>query len=404
VGERRHHDRRTITALLYCHDTFGLGHLRRTLALVAELRRRWPELSALIATGSPLAHRFCLPDGVDYLKLPTVAKQGDGLYAARTLALRFDEISALRRDLLVAAARHLRPDVVLVDNVPGGLAGEVVPALRALRRAGTTRLVLGLRDIVDDPVRVRRAWTHDGSYTLLDEVYDRILVYGDENVFDAVGEYGISAAAAAKTRHVGYLRRIVAVDSRWRRGSLPLVLVTVGGGEDGEPLLRAALAARARTRAARAHWLVVTGPFLARGRRAALAVEAARLPETELVEFVDDLPGAIAAADVVVSMAGYNSVCEILSASRPAVLVPRVQPRTEQLVRARALARRGLVSTIPPDRLTPDVLAREVETLLRRPPSSGQPIDLGGLERAGDELSRLLEADRPAAVGSGGRR
>lgn len=256
MGGCRHHDRRTITALLYCHDTFGLGHLRRTLALVGELRRRWPGLSALIATGSPLAHRFCLPDGVDYLKLPAVAKQGDGLYAARTLALRFDEISALRRDLLVAAARHLRPDVVLVDNVPGGLAGEVVPALRALRRAGTTRLVLGLRDIVDDPVRVRRAWTHDGSYTLLDEVYDRILVYGDENVFDAVGEYGISAAAAAKTRHVGYLRRIVAVDSRWRRGSLPLVLVTAGGGEDGEPLLRAALAARARTRAARAHWVV----------------------------------------------------------------------------------------------------------------------------------------------------
>lgn len=389
-------------ALLYCHDTFGLGHLRRTVAVAEELRRRCPGLSALVATGSPVAHRFRLPDGVDYLKLPAVAKRGDGLYAARTLPLEFDRLLALRRDLLLSAARHLRPQLVVVDNVPGGLAGEATPALEELRRAGTSTLVLGLRDVVDEPSRVRRAWTRDGSYAMLDELYDRILVYGEETVFDAVSEYRFSSRAAAKTRYVGYLQR--AEHGVADPGSPARVLVTVGGGEDGETLLRAALAARSRMPPGAARWLVVTGPFLPAARRAALAAEAARMPGITLVEFVDDLPEAIAESAAVVSMAGYNSVCEILSAGRPAVLVPRVRPRLEQLVRARALERRGLVRVLPPDRLTPDTLAAEIQTLLEPATVPGRPVDLGGLARTGEELIGLLGRDRPAAVLAGGPR
>jgi predicted glycosyltransferase len=153
-----------------------------------------------------------------------------------------------------------------------------------------------------------------------------------------------------------------------------------------------------------ARWLVVTGPFLPAARRAALAAEAARMPGITLVEFVDDLPEAIAESAAVVSMAGYNSVCEILSAGRPAVLVPRVQPRLEQLVRARALERRGLVRVLPPDRLTPDTLAGEIQTLLEPATVPGRPVDLGGLARTGDELIGLLGRDRPAAALAGGPR
>jgi predicted glycosyltransferase len=185
---------RATTALLYCHDTFGLGHLRRTLSLVEALHERRPDLSQLVATGSPLAHGFRLPERVDYLKLPSVAKVGAG-YAARSLPLSLADVTALRTEILTAAARHLRPDLVVVDNVPAGLGGELLPALRELRRSRGTRLVLGLRDIVDEPERIRRAWTRDGSYELLDEVYDRILVYGQPDLFDVAAEYGLSPAA-----------------------------------------------------------------------------------------------------------------------------------------------------------------------------------------------------------------
>src|SRR5204863_5687142 len=115
----------------------------------------------LIATGSPLAHRFPLPPDADYLKLPSAVKVGAGAYEARSLTLPFRDLRALRRDVLRAAATHLRPRVLLVDNVPGGLKRELVPTLRDLKESGC-RLVLGLRDIVDEAERVRRAWSEDG--------------------------------------------------------------------------------------------------------------------------------------------------------------------------------------------------------------------------------------------------
>jgi predicted glycosyltransferase len=385
------------TALLYCHDTFGLGHLRRTLSLVAALHDRRPDVSQLIATGSPLAHAFRLPEGVDYLKLPSVTKEG-GDYAARLRLLPLDEATALRAEILTATARRIRPDLVVVDNVPTGLQGELVPALRELRRTGRTRLVLGLRDIIDEPERVRRAWTRDGSYELLDDLYDRILVYGQPDVFDTAAEYGFSSAAQSKTRFVGYLRR--SDPGHGAETDRPLVLVTAGGGRDGFPLLRTALESRARLRRSDARWIVIAGPFVPRDELAELARVARHVPDTEVREFAGDVPALIASARVVVSMGGYNSVCEILSARRPAVIVPRVEPRLEQLLRARALERRGLVRVVHPDELTSAELARQVDALLATKTVDRAEVDLCGLDRAAAELDLLLAGERAVAGGT----
>jgi predicted glycosyltransferase len=309
-------------------------------------------------------------------------------------------MTALRKDILTAAARHLRPELVVVDNVPAGLRGELLPALCELRRSGQTRLVLGLRDIVDDPERVRRAWTRDGSYELLDELYDRILVYGQPDVFDVAAEYGFSSTAHAKTRYVGYVRRGMPAPARRGRTG-PLILVTVGGGGDGFPLLRTALESRRRL-GTDSRWLVVTGPFLPAHERRTLTRLAAHVDRTEVIEFSRELPALIASADVVVSMGGYNSICEILSARRPAVIVPRVEPRLEQLLRAQALERRGLVRHVHPDELTPARLANEVEALLAADDSRRDDVDLAGLDRATAELDALLAGIQPAAAGVAG--
>src|SRR5215218_5743497 len=121
------------TVAFYSHDTYGLGHLRRTLLLAHALQNRWPGLSQLIVTGSPLAHGFPLPPGADYEKLPSVVKVGRDRYQPAVLPIPFEAVSALRRDLLLATADHVRPDLLVVDNVPAGLEGEIVPALLHLK-------------------------------------------------------------------------------------------------------------------------------------------------------------------------------------------------------------------------------------------------------------------------------
>src|SRR5205823_9309817 len=111
------------------------------------------------------------------------------------------------------AAHHFRPSLLVVDNVPGGLKGELEPALRFLKSI-SCRLILGLRDVIDDAERVRTTWAKEGSYHLLDETYDRILVYGVRDVYDTVAEYGFSEEAAEKTRFTGYIGREPGTPSR----------------------------------------------------------------------------------------------------------------------------------------------------------------------------------------------
>jgi predicted glycosyltransferase len=314
-------------------------------------------------------------------------------------------LRALRRDVLRAAAAHFRPRVLLVDNVPGGLKRELVPTLRDLKESGC-RLVLGLRDIVDEAERVRRAWSEDGSYELLDDVYDRILVYGERDIYDATLAYGFSPKAAAKTRFVGYLGR---EPGRWRpeevRSSLGvdgrrLALVMAGGGGDGSRLLRTVLAGLGRGRRG-FELMLLAGPFLPRDERETLVVDA-REASVRYLDFVDDAASYVGAADAVVSMGGYNSVCELLSVGKPALVVPRVEPRREQLIRAELLSSRGFLRMLHPAELKPRRLSAEFDALLDAPPPPR--LLLNGLPGAADALDELLEEKPEAALVAGGRR
>ena len=394
--------------MLYSHDTYGLGHLRRTLKLATFLRSR-RRLSQLIVTGSPMAHRFELPADADYIKLPSVVKVARESYESRSLGLPFAAIRDLRRDLVLSAARHFRPRVCVVDNVPGGLKGEVVPALHYLKSV-SCRLVLGLRDIVDESDRVRRTWAADESYELLDEAYDLILVYGAREIYDPVTEYGFSRQAAAKTRFVGYLgrerdgrgrgriRRELGVGADQR-----LVLVMAGGGQDGYDLLRTFIdALRLDGDRAPFECLLVGGPLMPPGPQQELR-DLALDRSARHVDFIDDVTSYVEAADAVVAMAGYNSLCELLSAGRPALIVPRVTPRREQLIRAEKLSGRGLLRMLHPSAVTARRLRAEVDRLLEEQ-SAPAVLPLTGLPRAADALDDLLEEApvraEPAGVGA----
>jgi predicted glycosyltransferase len=389
--------------MFYSHDSYGLGHVRRTVTLAHHFRATWPEVGQLVVTGTPAPHACRLPEGAEWIKLPSVVKVGKEEYESRILPIEFEEIRALRRDMLLSAVEHFHPDVLLVDHAPDGLKGELVATLGHLVQASpATRLVVGLRDIVDEPRRVRRSWSAAGVYALLDDVYDLILVYGDEAVYDLVAEYGVSEEAAAKTRYVGYLGRGPAnrpaeeVRAELDLTSDRLVLVTAGGGGDGFQIFRAVLGAqslastRARSKRPPFDCVLVGGPLMDDVHRQSLTRLLPPGSSVRFVDFVEELVDYIAAADIVVSMCGYNSVCEILSFERPAIIVPRVTPRKEQLIRAKILSRRGLARMILPDQLTPRHLLWQIDELLERPVRKVSPLRLNGLQGVTAELEELL--------------
>lgn len=367
--------------LIYGHDTYGLGHLRRNLTLAARLTRDFPTLSILLLTGSPAVRHFGLPDNVDYVKLPAVVKVADDEYHARSLRLQPSEIVQMRTALVEQAVRGFAPDVLLVDHAPTGMKGELLPALEELRRVSPhAYAVLGLRDIIDEPGRVRESWARSDVYALLERHYDAILTYGMRDVLDVADAYGFSAQLAAKLRYCGYLERSAAAAeleaARTQYGRLPgqpLVLVTAGGGGDGYPLLHTYLSSLAEEanedgvegyKGMQPVSIVVTGPFMPETQREELRRLAARLPQVHLIEFADNLIELMGASDLVVCMGGYNTLCEVLSVGARALVVPRIEPRVEQLLRVMAFERLGLVSMLHPDALTPHTMRARIQEML----------------------------------------
>ena len=375
--------------LFYSHDTFGLGNIRRTLLLSQTLAEEYPGAAMLVVTGSPMIQAFRIPDNLDYIKLPCLDRTDADCYRPRFLAAQSSEVNRIRRAILVETVVGFKPDLMIVDKRPGGVDGELLDALRALRRRTTaTRLVLGMRDILDEPERTRSSLRRTRDMATIARYYDEVWIYGEHAIFDPIVEYAFRDDVARKTCFCGYLRRpspaVAAHDGP------PRVLVTTGGGADGAPLITTYLEGLSTLpRGIQLRTTVVFGPQVDAGSRRTILNRFGSLADVEFVDFEPDLTAQYQKADVIVSMAGYNTVCELLSFRRPAVLVPRGNPVGEQLLRARLFAARGLFACIEPHELTPDLLiARVLETLKR--PAAVAPIDLDGLPRIRERVRCLL--------------
>lgn len=389
--------------MLYSHDALGLGHVRRMLAIARAVLERRDDASTLLVTCSPQVDHLPIPQGLDYLKLPSARKSGPGDYRPRTLRLESERFRALRSALVDQAARTFAPQLLLVDKSPLGLMGELARTLEVLRDQAGARLVLGWRDILDASSTMHAEWDRDGTLEMLEHTYDEIWVYGDSSVFDVREAYRLPDAIAERVHHLGYLApRVPDAERRRVRESFgdveaPLALVTVGGGEEGERLVLAYL------RALREHrlpdglrTLVVTGPFMSDAARR--EVESLAGPDAHITPFVPGLEAHVAAADVVIGRAGYNTVCEVLGAATPSVLVPRQLHRDEQVIRARRLSDLGLTELVDEPSLSPPTLARAVRRALARGRVPAHRVQLNGLERTAGRVDALLPRETWSAA------
>ena len=376
--------------LLYSHDTFGLGNIRRTLLLSEELIAQYPGASILIVTGSPMIHAFRIPKGIDYIKLPCLYRVDVGRYAARFLVECTAEVRGTRSAILRESVLGFDPDLMIVDKSPAGVDGELLEALVTLRQQQRrTTLVLGVRDILDEPERTRRILRSNGSFETIDRFYDEVWIYGQQSIFDMVAEYAFPESVASKTKFCGYLKRPISKSSH--NGAPPHILVTTGGGDDGSNIIEAYLAGLCGLpRSTTLRTTVVFGPQMPAARCTELLERFGCLADVTFLEFEPDLTKHYAESSVVVSQAGYNTVCELLSFSRRAILIPRAEPVCEQLIRARLLAARGYFDILEPQDLTPDVLISKVLTALQPGPFALVPPDLDGLLRVRERVRALL--------------
>ena len=393
-------NRRRLRVVLYSHDTMGLGHIRRNLRLARGLSESDLAIEVLLITGARESGGFALPANVDLVVLPALHKSADGTYRARNLGIGMDDLTALRSQLVCSTIQSFQPDLAIFDNVARGVNGELDQALRYIRDHGAIRCVLGLRDILDEPANVAREWRRQNSLETIRHFYHAIWVYGDARVYDPRTEYRLPADIADMLEFTGYLDRRtrasgrVETDSRGAGIDKPFGLCLVGGGQDGAALALAFACARHPDGM---DAVIITGPHIDPASMAQLQVLARERAHLKVLEFVPEPTEFLQDAEFVVCMGGYNTVCEVISFDKPALLVPRVVPRREQFIRAERLKNLGIVDLLHPQNLSAGSLSEWIDGLpQRRQLSARKLIDMNGMQRVSQYLvDQVMRLEQP---------
>ncbi|WP_136809681.1 glycosyltransferase family protein [Desulfosediminicola flagellatus] len=389
----------TYNILMYSHDTYGLGHIRRSMAIANHLRDE--NTNVLILTGSPIVGRFPFPEQVDFVRIPGMIKKTNDDYQSLSIRIEQEHALSIRTNIILATAQTFKPDLFIVDKEPHGLKREVLPTLEWLKQESpNTTSILGLRDILDESQVIVRDWQDKGVYHSLETLYDQIWVYGNQDVYDPIEQYNIPETISDKVTFTGYIPRKQLTDStrnRIRKQYRILeddifILVTTGGGGDGCEVLDHYLAMHDYyPTSLPLKTVMITGPFMPKAQRQEIQQRAKR-HGIKTMPFHPKLEDLMNAADLVISMGGYNTICEILTQKTPALIIPRETPRREQLIRATCLKERGLLDFIPWTEVTSQLLREKIFSIVRdrkRYINAMCNFTLSGLDTMRAELEQL---------------
>jgi predicted glycosyltransferase len=362
------------------HDGYGLGHVRRNVLIARAIRALDPSAQVTIVTGVPAGPAWLgAAAGMEVVRVPPLLKRSDGSYLP--IGMEADQAIERRRRRFEAVIEDVRPHVVVVDRHPYGTAGELRDALLRARRDDAS-LVLGLRDILDDP-QVVAAEIVGAGWEGAEDLFDEVLVYGERRFCDHRAEYGLSVEPS----YCGWVTESVPPGER-DGGRL---VIAAGGGGDGGPVFRLGLEVLDGRPAMRGE--IVVGPYADVAGLAELVSSSPALDRVKLLVDADGCIDVFARASAVLEMAGYNSTFEALAAGQRPILVPRRAPRREQAIRAERLQSLGLADVVD-ERAD----AAQVDPLLDRPrqvPRSALEaagIRLDGAHRAAAHLQELAAA------------
>jgi predicted glycosyltransferase len=380
----------------YSHDGFGLGHVRRNLNIAMEAAEQFGASNLLIMSHNSIPF---LPNhpGIDFIKLPSILKVGKEEWAPRTLPVTAQILKNLRTELIKNTFNHYLPSLLVVDYMPGGVWDELLPILPLLKNKGT-KLVLGLRDILDEPKSICELWKEKGIYETIQKFYDHILIYGCKEIFPSCQAYGLSNFEK-KIHYTGYLASVNNLgcrdDVRKEFGfdQKPLVVLTGGGGNDAFPMMEKSLEAlEIVSKEIPLQALLVAGPLMHPKERATLYTPNKNFP-CRIIPHCDDLVSAMDAADLLITMGSYNTLVEAIHLKKKALVIPREGPSQEQKIRTNIFEKLGLVKGLPsPLSLTPQILAKEVKKALNDSWSPKQEINLNGRKETVKCLKKILQS------------
>ncbi|MCP4185641.1 MAG: hypothetical protein GY761_20450 [Hyphomicrobiales bacterium] len=392
-----------VRILMYSHDTFGLGHFRRCRAIAHAIVEQFKGVSVVIISGSQIAGAFDFRARVDFVKIPSVIKLYNGEYDSISDHISIEEILMMRKQIIQRTAEVFKPDIFITDKEPLGLRGELEPTLEMLS-ATDTRVILGLRDVMDSPSAMQRDWDKDNTLEKIMQFYNRVWIYGPETFWQPLTGLEVDERLSNRILYTGFLRREMPSIQQMELHHIPenFILVTTGGGGDGNTLMEQVLAARKLDISSDYPLLMVLGPFMKSEYRERIRLSASALPNITVFDFEARMELLLERATAVVGMCGYNTFCEVLSFDKKALFVPRTHPREEQYIRASRARELSLCEMLTSEEASiPKVLAQKLNNLpdLDKPSAVLKKSYLAGLETICLDIENMINAKTRLTTG-----
>lgn len=399
----------SLRLLILCHDNNGISKTMRAMKIATHLARSLADCSILVLTDLSIIGKFRFPENVDFVHLPGLIYQTNNDIRARNLNIASASALKLRRKIVQSTAKTFKPHLILVESDLNKVSvSEIYRTLRFLRdNLEQTKIVWGLPDTVGLAHEVERIWSRYKIAVAFEKVVDEIWVYGCRNLFDFAMGYKMPPAMAQKLKYLGYLRSplITAhkVKKEVQRKDIrqPLVLVSAGSGQDGYQIIKTYFEfLEEEGESLPFQSLILTGPMMSTAHKRRFVIQATRFPGVIVKRFCKQVLEYMQYADLVLSTGGYNSICDILSYRKKAIIIPVGGSFDEHKARAELLASNGFMRVLPPEELTSLRLREMVRTMFASPPKvllrkkrSEFPLD--GLEAITDRLKALanLEMD-----------
>jgi predicted glycosyltransferase len=380
----------TKTVFFYVQHLLGVGHLKRASILAREMVNQG--LGVTVVLGGP-AVKGVEFTGCARVILPSI-QAADETFSTLVDADGnpvSDALRDARAARLLTEFEALDPDFVLIEMFPFGrrqFRFELMPLLEAIHgRANPPIVACSVRDIL---VHKSNPDRNQEMIALATAWFDTILVHGDPLLVPLETSFPDAAFIEHKISYTGYVvdpKAQMSTEGNNRIDGKDEVIVTVGGGAVGEPLLRAAIAARPLSSLSDIPWRIITGPNLDEA-----VFDELRSAVDEGVVFErwrSDLPVLLKNCRLSISQAGYNTVMDILQANARAVVVPfSAGNETEQGIRAQKLSERGRLITVDAKGLSPKILANAIDNALALPVSP-IPINTQGAETTARQVANL---------------
>ncbi len=374
---------------VYVQHLLGIGHLKRAATLARALAAQG--LQVTLASGGPAVAGLAL-DGIRLVQLP--AASAADLHFKALVDERGREIDeawkCVRAAALLAAWREADAHALVLELFPFGrrqMRFELLPLLEAAATAPRRPTVLcSVRDILGG---LRSPERQQETLDLVQRYFDHVLVHGDPAIVGFEQSFPLASRIAGKLHYTGYLVDVPVPGGH--DDGRDEVLVSAGGGAVGLRLLETAIRARPLSALRDRTWRVLAGGSLPDADYRALAQLAPRGSGVELERSRADFTGLLANCALSVSQAGYNTLLETVQARARAVAVPFAGGReTEQALRARCFAARGLLEVVDEDALTPASLAAAIDRAARKPRPAPDAIDLDGARKSAVLIAGLL--------------